>query len=419
MSGRWLILADDLTGAADCAIAFGRRGLAAAVSWGEVSDDRAARPPVFSYDADSRSMTGEAAARRHARALAEHLEADRALFKKIDSTLRGQPAAETAATIAHLTAHGRPGFGVFAPAFPGTGRTTVDGRIQVSGRPLEETETWKRDHGYPSADLVEALGSAGVAAEKIRLPGIRGDASALRAALEAIAAKGDTVAVCDAESDDDLLLIAKASLGVSVAPFFIGSAGLAHALAEAVPNAPLPAQEIAPTAKGTLMVVGSLAATSRAGARKLVDDGLVSYVPAPPEVLLAGDKAGRVALGREVASRLAAGEDVLVEILMGESIDMSLGSRLAAGLANALEAAPSALGAFAATGGETAAALLNRFGVNGIRLADEIEPGVSLGLTLGGLSVPIATKAGAFGDEMSLTRIAERLKSVRTKGSFA
>ena len=62
--------------------------------------------------------------------------------------------------------------------------------------------------------------------------------------------------------------------------------------------------------------------------------------------------------------------------------------------------------------------LLSRFGVNGIRLADEIEPGVSLGLTLGRLSVPVATKAGAFGDKHSLVRISERLRAVRTKGSF-
>lgn len=417
MSGRWLILADDLTGAADCAIAFGRRGLAAAVSWGEVKDERAARPPVFSYDADSRNMTGEAAGRRHARALSEHLEADRTLFKKIDSTLRGQPAAETAATIQHLKAHGRSGFGLFAPAFPGVGRTTVDGAILVQGEPLEDQEVWKRDHTYASADLVEALASAGVAAQKILLDEIRGDG--LGAALAAIAAKGDVVAVCDAQTDDDLARIAQASLGLTTAPFFIGSAGLAHALAEAAPDEPVPAPKLQPSHKGTLIVVGSLAATSRAGARKLVDSGAVSYVGAAPELLLSGEREGRVALGRDVAKRLEAGEDVLIEILMGASVDMSIGSRLAAGLASALEAVAPAVGAFAATGGETAAALLNRFGVNGIRLADEIEPGVSLGLTLGGLSVPIATKAGAFGDETSLTRIAERLKTVRTEGSFA
>lgn len=82
------------------------------------------------------------------------------------------------------------------------------------------------------------------------------------------------------------------------------------------------------------------------------------------------------------------------------------------------EIAVPVIGAFAATGGETAAALLSRFGVNGIRLAEEIEPGVALGLTIGSLSVPISTKAGAFGDEHSLIRINERLRAVRTRGSF-
>ncbi len=107
---------------------------------------------------------------------------------------------------------------------------------------------------------------------------------------------------------------------------------------------------------------------------------------------------------------LIAGGDVLVEIVMDDNPKMSLGPQLAQNLADALMPVASSIGAFAATGGETAAALLSRFGVNGIRLADEIEPGVSLGLTLGALSVPIATKAGAFGDENSLIKIRERLQ---------
>jgi len=105
--------------------------------------------------------------------------------------------------------------------------------------------------------------------------------------------------------------------------------------------------------------------------------------------------------------------------MMEGELNMALGPKLAEGLAVTMESVAPSIGAFAATGGETAAALLSRFGVNGIRLADEIEPGVSLGQTLGQLSVPIATKAGAFGDEMSLIRISERLRTVRTKGSFA
>ena len=60
MSERWLIVADDLTGAADCAIAFAKRGKAATVGWGDRGDAGAAGM-VFSYDADSRGLPETAA----------------------------------------------------------------------------------------------------------------------------------------------------------------------------------------------------------------------------------------------------------------------------------------------------------------------------------------------------------------------
>ncbi|TCR62286.1 four-carbon acid sugar kinase family protein [Bosea sp. BK604] len=417
MSGRWLILADDLTGAADCAIAFARRGLAAGVSWGDgVASE--AQPAVFSYDADSRGMAAEPAAIRHRELLERLFAADRVLFKKIDSTLRGQPASETAATIAFLKARIGAAFGILAPAFPATNRTTVAGHIHVHGRPLEEAEVWGRDHSYGSADLAEVLATAGVVAEILPLATIRNGVETLKTALATIAAKGDIVAICDAQTDDDLQRIALASLPASPGRFFIGSAGLAHALAAVAPGdggAPPP---FAPSAQGSLIVVGSLAAASRAGARKLVAGGSVAHVPVEPGILLS-DPEGRIALGRSVIALLDSGQDVLVEIEMGEKPDMSLGPRLVAGLAEALAPVAARMGAFAATGGETAAALLSSFGVNGIRLVDEIEPGVALGLTLGALSVPVVTKAGAFGDEDSLGRIAERLRTIRKKGPSA
>ncbi|MBC7578247.1 MAG: four-carbon acid sugar kinase family protein, partial [Tardiphaga sp.] len=171
------------------------------------------------------------------------------------------------------------------------------------------------------------------------------------------------------------------------------------------------------SALGTLIVVGSLAGASRAAARELAATGTVEHFAVTAETLL-GDSARQSALAAAVMKRLYVGGDALVEIVMDDEPDMSLGPQLAQALADVLAPVAPAIGAFAATGGETAAALLSGFGINGIRLADEIEPGVSLGLTLGELSFPIATKAGAFGDEQSLIRIAERLRAVRTQGSF-
>ena len=413
MSARWLILADDLTGAADCAIAFRRRGSAAAVIWGDAAPDD--RVPILSYDADSRNLSAQAAAGRHAALLQRLHSADRRLFKKIDSTMRGQPAAESAATLAHLRNwSGQPAFGVLAPAFPATGRTTVDGRMRVGGRPLEEAEVWRRDHTYASADLGAMLATAGTRARTITLPTVR--SGCLAEVLAEAAAGPDEIVVCDAETDDDLHRIAEAGLAATPSACFIGSAGLAHALAAAGPKAAREPVRIRPDRRGTLLVVGSLAEVSRAGAKRLVADSAVAHLPVSPETLLASEGQGH--LTAELAERLTAGQDVLVEILIGADPDMSLGPRLAHGLADALAPIAHQIGALAATGGETAAALLTRFDIHGIQLADEIEPGVSLGVTLGRLSIPIATKAGAFGDADSLTRIRDRLRRARIEGSL-
>jgi len=173
MTRRWLVLADDLTGAADCAIALGRRGLAAVVIWGDIRSARSRQEPILAYDTASRGLSADAAAARQRDVLACHPGSGRLLFKKIDSTLRGQPAAEIAATLECLGSRSGPAFGVLAAAFPATGRTTRGGRILVNGRTLEETDLWRRDHTYPNADLVDALATAGVRSEKITLAAVR------------------------------------------------------------------------------------------------------------------------------------------------------------------------------------------------------------------------------------------------------
>jgi uncharacterized protein YgbK (DUF1537 family) len=84
---------------------------------------------------------------------------------------------------------------------------------------------------------------------------------------------------------------------------------------------------------------------------------------------------------------------------------------MAAGLADLVAAAAGSIGALVATGGETACALLSRLGVHGIRLVDEVEPGVPLGISIGARRIPVVTKAGAFGDAETLSRCLARLKA--------
>jgi D-threonate/D-erythronate kinase len=414
MTRRWLILADDLTGAADCAIALSGRGPAAVVTWGDIENARS-NEPIVAYDTASRGLSAAAAAARHRDVLTHQPVSGRFLFKKIDSTLRGQPAAEIAATFDCLRARSGSAFGVLSAAFPAAGRTTSNGRVLVNGRALEETDLWRRDHTYPSADIVDVLATAGIRSVKVLLAAVRSDQ--LESILARIANECKTVAVCDAETEDDLQRIAKAAMDASPASVFIGSAGLAHALPCLDADRIVEPLRIPVSTCGILTVVGSLAEASKAAAHRLIATGTVAYFPIEPATLR-NNLAERAATAVTIKERLSKGDDVLVEIVNDGSPDISLGPELVTGLADMLVATVPVIGAFAATGGETAAALLSRFGVIGIRLAEEMEPGVPLGLTLGSMSVPIATKAGAFGDEHSLIRINERLRAVRTRGSF-
>jgi len=414
MTSRWLILADDLTGAADCAIAFARRGLSASVGWhgAPMAEEAGA---VLAIDADSRRLPPDAAAARHVALLRARHRCGQGLIKKLDSTLRGQPAAELAATARALRAAGQPSLAIVAPAFPATGRTTEGGRVHLNGTPLEATPLWARDHSYASAHLPTVLAEAGLATRLLPLEALRVGEPAVGATLAAALADGTEALVCDATTAEDLALLARASLPLAGRVFWVGSGGIAAALAAALPDTALPdaAPALPATAGGVLVVVGSVAEASRAAAARLVAEGAAQPFQIPPDLLRAGPADPRWApLATEIAASLAAGRDTLAEIADDPAADLTQGAALAERLASLLAPAAERMGGLFATGGETACALLTHLGVHGIRLIEEVEPGVPLGLTEGALRLPVMTKAGAFGDEGTLLRSLARLHAM-------
>jgi D-threonate/D-erythronate kinase len=417
MDPRWFILADDLTGAADSAIAFARRGLPAKVVWGEARPEEHADSIALAYDAATRELDAAEAAHRHGDALRRFLRPGMHVFKKMDSTLRGNPAEEIAAMLDVLHAQRSPVRVVIAPAFPAMGRTVRDGQIFVHGVPLPFTEFWPASREHDLAVLINLLDTVGVHARHFSLSTVRGD----RAALGPGFANG--VAVCDAETDDDLERIASAILEGGAATFCIGSAGFAHALAQIVSRASgrgRSSHRCAVVTRGALIVVGSRTQASRAALAQLLTLGDVEGVSVNPALLM-GDLQSSAAAGlaNGVGKTLARGIDVVVDISQSASAQDAGNPQLAAALARLLAAPARHASALVATGGETAAALLTRLGVEGLRLVDEIEPGIPLGLTLGEISVPAVTKAGGFGNEECLKRILSRLRFIRQTGAVA
>src|SRR3954466_9481969 len=135
---RVVIVADDLTGAMDSSGPFAARGIKTWVVAMPMRCDPALLESarVVSVNTETRHLPATEAAAR-VREIVRHLGCERfnVVVKKIDSTLRGNVAAET---LALMDASGRRE-AVVAAAFPAQGRTVRDGRVLVDGKPLAET----------------------------------------------------------------------------------------------------------------------------------------------------------------------------------------------------------------------------------------------------------------------------------------
>jgi D-threonate/D-erythronate kinase len=252
----WVIQADDLTGAADSAVGFAAAGLPTVVlPWRDKALAEVPEAAVVAFDTASRDVDAHVAADRAgavARWFARYCD-DRAwMYKKIDSTLRGNVAAEVAAVERELS----PSRVVVAPAFPALGRTTVEGRQRWDGGEV---------------DVAALLGRVVVDAERTE------DLDALAGELEALPER----------------------------PLLVGSGGLAAAHARRRGSSP-PA--VAPGSGPVLVVSGSRTALAARQAERLavtrvgLGDDAADPLSAGEDVLLTGP-AGALGLATARALR--------------------------------------------------------------------------------------------------------------------
>ncbi|MGW0200568.1 four-carbon acid sugar kinase family protein, partial [Nonomuraea sp. NPDC003201] len=215
-----LIVADDLSGAAESAARIVMRGTRTRiVLTHQAVRDECDPADILVVDTDSRHRhpAEAAAAVRSAVALAS-AGRPRLVFKKIDSLLRGNVAAEVAALMA-------PGAGVVvAPALPGLDRVVRGGVLYLAGVALHRANAWAVDGVSPPASVEAAL--APLPARVLDLATVRSDRLS-----DAIAscAEDSHIALCDAETDADLDAVLRAALAVPSVRL-VGSGGLADAL---------------------------------------------------------------------------------------------------------------------------------------------------------------------------------------------
>ncbi|MER8043883.1 four-carbon acid sugar kinase family protein [Streptomyces sp. NPDC094032] len=372
-----VVLADDLTSAADGAVPFRRSGHPALVLF---------EPPkapgggggftdvgVTAVDLGTRLVDATEAADRTRRA-AEAYAGAGLLLKTVDSTLRGHVAAELRAALA---GSGRRA-AVVAPAFPAEGRTTVRGVQYVRGVRVDASE-FARDPAHPvrTADLTRLLPESTVV-EPERL-------------AELLPHGG--VFVCSAATDEELDAVA-AAVPRPEDVLWVGSPGLAAALARRHGRDPAADFPELPPVRRPLAVVGSANPASRRQLAALYErsgaEGAVADDPAAAVAALSASSAPLLA----VHTPDARGADpAALTRRLAEAAAEAVGKGLADGLV--------------LTGGETAAAVLRALGATGIELYDEPEPGIARGTLHGPTAprLPVLIKAGGFGDDTTLVRL--------------
>jgi uncharacterized protein YgbK (DUF1537 family) len=377
---RATLIADDLTGACDAAAPFAGRGRVAVFV-------NAASPGaewnVIAVDTESRQHEPADAADA-VRAAVTRLgpRVGGLLFKKIDSTLRGAIGAELEA---FLEATGRDA-ALLCPSFPAQGRTVEHGTLLVSGIPAHESPI-ARDPTYPgpTSDVAEIVRlGARRPVSLLTLDRVRGDPEALARVL---GAARDRVVVADAVTDSDLATLADATLRSRLV--MAGSAGLAHAVAQAGGQAGPPAP--LPRGHAWLIVAGSQHPSTRAQLERLEGAGIVGARlddTSDPDLtpLIEEIKSGRpVFIATSNAG--AAGP------VSGHAPSFRLAALAARMLAH------SRPDLIAVTGGETALALFRALGAQRLELTGAPSSGLALGDAIidSTSRVPLLTKAGGFG----------------------
>jgi uncharacterized protein YgbK (DUF1537 family) len=378
------VVADDLTGAADCAARSRSAGPPATIHLGMP------QPPlpdgVVAFSTDSRRLPPDDAAHAAAQVLAKmSAPPDAVWYKKIDSTLRGNLGAELEAWLATT---GAP-CALICPAFPAQGRALIAGRLHLHGAP------------QPAQLPLLLAAQTRLAVGRVALADVRAGDSRLALRLRELQDAGSRLFVVDGETDDDLAALLAAAEQAVPGALLCGSAGLAGALAQRLaarapavvrpPEAPLPA------AGPVLAVVGSasemarrqIAAVRAAGAAQVIEAGAFDSAPRPiqsenwllhlpppaPGVTVEGSAA------RAWAARLA--DEALQWIAALRPARLLL------------------------AGGDTAQAVLARLGVERLAVRCELEPGMPLCRAEGEIApLPeIVLKAGGHGDAGTLMRM--------------
>jgi uncharacterized protein YgbK (DUF1537 family) len=386
------IVADDLTGAMDTGVQFSKWGLHTVVM---LNGGESPSAEVVVISTDSRDETAAEAYRR-AKQAAQRLS-DRTLYKKIDSTLRGNIGPELDGLLDGLGLEKA----LVAPAFPPAGRTTVDGCHRVHGALLAES-AFARDPLWPATESHLPTLLVGQTRRTVGYLPLSVVEQGEQAVIRALMAEPASIVAADAAEPRHLrtLALALAHLGQKWLP--CGSAGLAEEWPLALGFERSGEVPIcwSPDMRPVLIVAGSRHQSTARQLQRAVEDGSLSLVN-----LSVAQEDWQKAVRTDVVSLLSQGRNVALTTTFSEyreGKEAATAEMLAQATAWILAHSPVA--GVIMTGGDIARAVCRALGAMALGVLGEVQAGVPAGVVVGGLhnGLRVVTKAGGFGDDLAI-----------------
>ncbi len=404
------VIADDFTGANDTGVQFAKKGMEIVVT---TSIDRFPESilnrDVVVFDTESRFDSAQVAHKK-VKDLAELLKKLQgvSLYKKVDSTFRGNIGAELKGCIEGFACNRL----ILIPALPAHGRTTVDGYVCIHGEKLHTTEI-AQDPRTP----VKSSYIPEIIATQTDIPVFSISPKNGMYSLEEVQAtihapdEAPRIILCNATTFEDFRHIVDILRYVKSRYILAGTAGFAEFVHDLYPLE---------YKKPLLVVCGSVSIVSRCQITYAMQqdnlqvfDITVEHVNSLP---------ARKALAVQVVKAITQGEHVALcaardRSLLAPLFDDSLGAtsaneeiceRIAWKLGEIAELvlaeAKNLIGALFVTGGDTLIKIAHSIQADGMSIRDEVLPGIPMGYFLHDTygNIPVITKAGGFGEESAL-----------------
>lgn len=400
---KFLIIADDFTGANDAGVKLSQIGFETTVCF-KYSDKSKFKSLVL--DTESRVMGAKVFEKRYSE-LIKPINFARFDFvlKKIDSTLRGR-IAEEIKIVDHY--YDSPII-FFAPSLPGFGRTTENAVQKLNGVPLTETELNKDPKNPVEKDNLILILKEEYDEAIIHISDVFKE-------NDKLSYDKNRIFVFDSKTDYELDEIVRLGIKSGRKILYIGTSALSQALAKQVYKQ-----------KKVLGVVASLSSVCQEQLLEAQKKDIIVYPVSISDFYKNDIKLLETA--KEIAKLFKLNDKIIV--CSSSSLSKTERTKIEAfgkrnrlsniQIANYYQKLLSSLcllimkeveiSALFLTGGDTAIAVLKALKITGARIISELEPGIPKMTITGGIvdNLPIVTKAGGFGNKDSIINIMDNI----------